>query len=941
LLGEGMLKRVVASLMGKRLEAFESLEDLPSPIWPHWQQLLVPQIRAFVDNGAVRSAFDDLLLLKVDGTLARAEAAGDALAPHITNLLFRWDKIQQYRAQGDWVSVSTFLHPLRASMKIVGRKGSWSPADPKAIIKELRDYYDSGLGELGDTRVNLEFDRAWAEALPDLRRLLDQVLQGYSDLKGNGRDLDYDDLESGALKILRDFPAVRARWQAEIKAILVDEYQDTNLRQRDLVNLIAGDGGKLFIVGDAKQSIYRFRGADVAVFRAERARIGAGDGRAFQLTTSYRAHRDLLSGLNSLLRPVLGEADDPEHPWREPFSPLTHHREEPKAGISAPFIELHLTVGSKGDGALVRAARAVTSHILDLVEGEGSIIKFGDIAILCRASTSFGAYESALDRAGVPYLTVAGRGFYDRPEIRDLLNMLQAVADPADNLALFGLLRSPAKGFSDDELYQLFESWEERDRAGSLWQFLQETRGEKAIRATQIVGSLSERAGRIPVAGVLERFVNMTDYHAALVNAGNPRAARNVAKLIVDAHNSGIVGIGEFLAYVSALRSGPAREGEAPATVGNVVRIMTVHAAKGLEFPVVIIGDIGYQRTGGSDLLLDPKWGVFPKVSDEDGAVPGMFRLLQKIEQDKEEAESDRLLYVAATRAQEKLILNGCISLNKDNQPNRLGGWLKKLDVPLELSKAPIDYNVGGDQARQHMLKTGDSEVGCAIYEPEFESRRLLRIRDDDSDAKREWTPALLANLIPERRSLEGEEDQPERFWQVLPDKGHFQVPGRVIGILTHEALAAWRFPGAGFKAWMVARARSHGLTDEKQISRGVERVETLLDRFKSHELFSEMDSADRRLTEVPYDVMGYSGHVEHRKIDALFLKGGKWTLVDYKTDEIEKGIEVQNFVAEKGYESQVKRYAVAVERFIGQRPRTILCLLDYQGEVYLHPKSE
>ena len=268
---------------------------------------------------------------------------------------------------------------------------------------------------------------------------------------------------------------------------MVDEFQDTNSRQRDLVNLLAGQPGKLFIVGDAKQSIYRFRGAEVAVFRAERARIDQGPGIAFELSTSYRSHRDLLAGLNNLLNPVLGDAEDPDRPWREPFSSLRHHREEPVEGISDPFIELHLTVGTKGGGALHRAAEALTGHLVELVNGEGSSIKFGDIAILCRASTSFGAYESALDQAGVPYLTVAGRGFYDRPEIRDLLNMLQVVSDPIDDLALTGLLRSPVIGFNDYDLYLLFKSWKEQGRENSLWQLVQEDAEPKMVRPARVM----------------------------------------------------------------------------------------------------------------------------------------------------------------------------------------------------------------------------------------------------------------------------------------------------------------------------------------------------------------------------------------------------------------------------------------------------------------------
>ena len=938
-LGEWKLRSLVEALMGKRLEAQEALAALPEDVWPLWRDLLVPKIRSFVDSAPVRADFNDLKSLKVDGTLSKAEAAGDALVPHLVQLLEHWELIEKCWADSDWAGISAHLYPLRQSMKIKGKKGSWSPADPKAIIKELQLSYDESLGELGDKHFNLGLDQEWANLLPGLSRLFDQVSQFYRIMKGQGQKLDYDDLESGALRLLRDFPEVQARWQEDIKAILVDEFQDTNSRQRDLVNLMAGHAGKLLIVGDAKQSIYRFRGADVAVFRAERARVDHGDGLAFELSTSYRAHRDLLNGLNDILRPVLGDEDDPDRPWREPFSSLRHHREQPRDGIAAPFIELHLTAGSKSDGALHRAAEALAGHLLELVNGEGSSIGFGDIVILCRASTSFGAYESALDEAGVPYLTVAGRGFYDRPEIRDLLNMLQAVSEPADDLALAGLLRSPVVGYSDFDLVQLVDRWNETDRVNPLWQLLQESTEPKAARIIEIIRDLHDRAGRISVANVLEEFVNRTDYRAALLSSGNARAARNVTKLLVDAHNSGIVGIGEFLTYVQGLRSGPAREGEAPATAGDAVRIMTVHAAKGLEFPVVVIGDVNYGRIGSADLLLDPDLGVFPKLTDDDGAGSGIFQLLQKREQDQEDAESDRLLYVAATRAQDKLILSGCIRLSGTGRPGWLKGWMKKLSDPLGLGGQEIVYNEDGGQVRRLALTVGETAVGCLIYEPQYmPGRQFLQSQADWAEAGI-WSPRLVEPVPMDAQ--EATREPPERAWYIFGGEQPTRAPGLVIGTLVHEALAAWRFPGPGFKQWVKARAQSQGLTGDEQIADAINRVSMLLKRFEGHELYKTMESAERRLSEVPFDRVNAGGQPVHGIIDALFLKDGIWTIVEYKTDELKDEDDFNRVLYGEGYVNQVLRYASAIQALTGRKPQTVLCLLDYRGEIRLHPEPD
>jgi ATP-dependent exoDNAse (exonuclease V) beta subunit len=206
------------------------------------------------------------------------------------------------------------------------------------------------------------------------------------------------------------------------------------------------------------------------------------------------------------------------------------------------------------------------------------------------------------------------------------------------------------------------------------------------------------------MADVLKAFLDATDYRAALIEAGHARGARNVAKLLADAHDSGIVGVGEFLEYVAGLRDSGTREGEARATAEGAVQIMTVHAAKGLEFPVVIIGDVTRGGGGGGGLLIDPELGPLVPVKDEQGQRPAIYRLGKARSDDQEEAESDRLLYVAVTRAREKLILSGCIGVKKDGCIGKLGGWLGKLggEEGLGLEGRALTYDPEG--ARAHRL---------------------------------------------------------------------------------------------------------------------------------------------------------------------------------------------------------------------------------------------
>lgn len=930
LLREWSLRNMLADMLAQRLEVQIAFENLPQDPWTLWMSLLLGPIRRFVEDERVRRDFNDLIAMRDDGSVQRAAEAGDRLVEPLLSLLSLWGEIVLARAEQEWAAVSRRLQSLRQNMKLVGSKNAWAPADPKAIIKELQELYDEQLAPLvGSGGIDLGLDRQLVEATPALRRMYDQALNIYSHLKQDGQLLDFDDLEDGALRLLRDHPAVRRRWQKEVSAILVDEYQDTNDRQRTLVNLINGEGGKLFIVGDAKQSIYRFRGADVAVFRSERTRIEVSGGSGYTLAKSYRAHRDLIHALNDLLRPVLGETEDPERPWREPFAPLLHHREEAADNLSEPFVELHLTVGSKVDGELHRAAEALTGRLSELHE---SGFGYEEMAIICRASTSFGPYEDALDQAGIPYLTVAGRGFFDRPEIRDLLNALQALSDPTDNLALVGLLRSPVFGFSDADLYELCRSWIETGRGIPLWGTLANWPGEKAGRAVKIIAKLNRRAGRTPVASLLKLFLDETDYRAALRWAGHPRATRNVSKLLADAHTSGLVGVREFLEYVDGLRSGAAREGEARAMAEEAVKIMSIHAAKGLEFPVIIIGDINYGRPATTGLLIDSELGVLPRLVNENGALAGIYRLSQEREIDQEAAESDRLLYVAATRAKELLIMSGAIKLSANGRPGWLKGWLKVLNEPLQLSGLAIEYDEAGQDANRFDLTAGESRAGCTIYDGKYQSGAGIEPLTEEITSSDAWQPLLLSSVIGEEEKKQGAGFEP-RVWRVVPATKRPRAPAWIIGKLVHEALATWRFPDQEFAAWAEARARGYGLLDHVQLRDAAQRIANLLQRFKRDSLFAEMDAAERRLHEVPYSYQ-VNGRVENGVIDALYRLNDHWKLAEFKTKQLRNPEELYKAL-EKDYVEQIERYIAAVEQLSGQRPSAVLCLLDYRGEVH------
>jgi ATP-dependent exoDNAse (exonuclease V) beta subunit len=192
---------------------------------------------------------------------------------------------------------------------------------------------------------------------------------------------------------------------------------------------------------------------------------------------------------------------------------------------------------------------------------------------------------------------------------------------------------------------------------------------------------------------------------------------------------------------------------------------------------------------------------------------------------------------------------------------------------------------------------------------------------------------------------LERDRIPPQRVWRVVPAVKQPHAPAWVVGSLVHEALAAWRFPEGdpstgserSFDRWAEARARGYGITDSRSLADAVRQCQRLLLRFQVHPLYQEMETAQQRLHETPYSLK-VDGRVDSGIMDALYLREGAWTIVEFKTDEVRDAADFERLLAEKDYLAQAQRYALATERLLGQRPRVILCMLNYAGGVYLLP---
>ena len=927
ILGINPLAELLAFLLGHRLEAQEAFDKNIDG-----SQIIRQAIEAALQDPSITNGIAELRSM---GRTSLIQDAGDKLAIQVEDLLALWGEAEKALVADDFIACAGYLYQARRN-KMKGNIGS-KTSRAKEIVAELQAAYDRLLdpfvgGE--DSKVqppDAVTEACFIQACQLIRPAFEHLSASYKEALRQRRALDFDDLENGAAQLLKQ-PEIKTRWQGEIAALLVDEFQDTNERQRNIVEALAGLPGRLFVVGDARQSIYRFRRADVTVFRSIQLRVKNQGGLVLDLDQTYRAHEALLNATGDLLQEVMGTVEDPSRPYYVPFSPLRANRKTMPEYLSDPHIELVLGAGEDAASARPLAARALATRLLEL-KNQKQIHTWDDVTLLLRASTGFAAYENAFEEACIPFVTVAGRGFYDRPEIRDVINILRALADPADDLAMAGLLRSPAFGLTDTALYQL--RWQ-NSAPVPYWTALQgdlsvldNSDQPRATRALIILKDLLPQVDRIPVSELLKKLVDATDYRAILAvddNSGTGgRLWRNLDKLLADAQTSGQVNVRDFLDYLITINDAGAREGEAPAEAQGSVRLMTIHKSKGLEFPIVVLADASREPKGGSDATyLMPNLGLAFKLDPP----PMLYRLAKWEDQCQNDAETQRLLYVALTRAKDKLIINGhTTSTNKGDWTTK--AWLGELSAA-----AQIDVNTLVQQAGTEIearTKSGQAVRAWAIpmdtSQIKFDDPQEITMVQE-SDIAPIYAPLLepITPIITEDESIDVHPWRATGSVEVVP-------PG-VIGQMVHKAIELWLFPDdPQLIPLLETAAQSAGLAQLSQRTVAIRHAIDILTRLQNNFLREEIEAATQHFHELPYSRM-VDDYAETGYIDLLYCSQTGWQIMDFKTDSIRSAAERAELVSK--YSRQMRRYASAVETLIGQQAQTRICFLDDNGRIGL-----
>ncbi|HEX7902096.1 MAG TPA: UvrD-helicase domain-containing protein [Planctomycetota bacterium] len=632
----------------------------------------------------------------------------------------------------------------------------------------------------------------------------------------------------GMIGLVRDllnnpaFPEPLERLRARYDYILVDEFQDTDPVQGEIIQKLAeGRNGKLvpgrlFIVGDPKQSIYSFRGADIMAYQKLVDRILAEGGERAVLSTNFRSHGKILDFVNAVFEKAIVE-NGPLQPAYEPIRP----KADAKPRLPGPSLEAILIEDATADEARESEGEAIADWI---AARKG--FSFRDVAILFKALTDAEVYLEALRARDIPYVVQGEKYFYGTTEVVDFVNLLGAVADPHDKIALAGVLRSPYGALKDQELYELRKSLDYRIASDvPIFAFLKRW---------------NALAGTLGVAELIDRIFE-EGWALEIAQAGyhGEQAAANVLKLrqkATELEAKGGLTLREFLDIARKAVRDREEEGESPLADESLdaVTVLSIHRSKGLEYPVVILPDLHRASQTRQDPVLRVNWptrtvGVrLGEVIDSGGAA------LAWLDRERRREEEKRLLYVATTRAREKLVLLGGAAKSGTYLSTLLPEIEKRAEVTRKPHKAPAFRR--------------------ASTSPEGERP------DWDAFVKRWKSREAKAEAAAPPLTTPSKAEGPAAA----------ETRGTSIGTLCHRVME-----GLDFQAPRVPEG-----TDPEAAA--------ILEKFFKSAAFKELAGAEILARELPF-VVPRDGTMLEGVIDVVYRRGKKLYVGDYKTDKVMK----------------------------------------------------
>ena len=576
----------------------------------------------------------------------------------------------------------------------------------KALAAEL-----TNLKNLRQELNNVLLNAKGCDLVQDWLAVLQEFYACLSARKQENNVLFNDDLDLLAIEHLQKNEALRQKYQERYKYIMVDEFQDTNERQRQLIYLLCGnklDGkNNLFIVGDVKQSIYRFRHADVSVFNKVKEDIAQNAGQNLGMKTNFRSTQSIVESCNTAFCQLM------DLPKEEIC--LAHHEGANTGGakvclLQVPYKSKDDELGAKED-KWQKEAEAIAAYLQqELPKVEPQLKPGASKAILLRAMTHCEILRQTLQGYGINCVVVKGKGFYEQQEVLDILNLLAALHNRYASLELAGALRSNYFGLDDATLTQLF--WQtENDKplwdvlqavgSGELQLNLQPEQQALAMQAAERLCSLRQAAALMALPELFAQLWDELKPEFVLSQQENgPSKLANVKKLRRLAQQycqTKQASLAEWLQNVKDLRASSSKEPAATVQADDALQIMTIHNSKGLEFDFVILPQLDKSVKGDTASIkyLPGKEGeqglLGIKVPDKEMQLQnsGVYELAKARDSELEEEESRRLLYVAMTRAQKQLLMVGTVA--EEKLPEAViglpaaKGWWRQLQAVYEV----------------------------------------------------------------------------------------------------------------------------------------------------------------------------------------------------------------------------------------------------------------
>jgi exodeoxyribonuclease-5 len=519
------------------------------------------------------------------------------------------------------------------------------------------------------------------ELLGRVVEAMGKLLLDWSEYKRSAALLDFDDLLYTARDLLAKNEDVRQALAKRFRHVLVDEFQDTDPVQIDILWRLCGEppkdgnpdplariprAGALFLVGDPKQAIYRFRGADVNAYLGAREAIGKPG--VLEIVANFRSVEPILTFVNDkFANPLSATVGQPG------FTALAATRKAEKDALAVAALDITIEDDKPGADGLRDAEADRVAELCSRLVGNLQVkdreklraCRFGDIALLAPVSTDLGRFEEALEQRGIPVSTQAGKGFFRRQEIQDLIALTRTIADARDTLALGALLRGPLVGLSESELLDIAEGLpvdpNRPDRLPNLtlWTDLAHINHTLARRVIEILQSLAKRARTTTPYMLLADAISLLDARPQLRQRFRTSADRALANLDLFLETSRAYDISGLRAFARDMRANweeEVRQIEGrPDAEEQSVGLITIHAAKGLEWPVVIPINMTGAPKSESGLMHDRRSNEFSiPILDIDPAGYAAIKSWNEIELARERV---RLWYVATTRARDLLVL--------------------------------------------------------------------------------------------------------------------------------------------------------------------------------------------------------------------------------------------------------------------------------------------